>query len=76
MMIDPNVMKSTKEAIVKLEAFGKSTRDLREAMSRVPPDQLSLTDLLAMRAGTLRNLETFEGVIASHVELLRTIVGK
>jgi hypothetical protein len=69
------LIESTREAIAKLEEYGAAARDLREKMSRVPPDQLSLTDLLAMRAGTLRNLETYEAVIAGHVTLLKTIVG-
>lgn len=67
------VARATKHAATELDTHSKATRDLRRTMSRVPPDELSQTDLLAMRAGMLRNLETHENLTASLVKLLNKI---
>lgn len=73
-MAKPNVIESTKAMILELETHQAATRKLRQAMSQAAPDQLSQTDLLAMRAGMLRNLETTEGMLSRVSELLNAIV--
>lgn len=57
----------------ELEGFKNAVRHSRRTISAVPPDELSKTDLLAMRAGMLSNLATMEALTASLTKLLNTI---
>lgn len=66
--------KVLKRFAAELDKHGKSAAILRGLMAATPPDELSKTDLLALRAGMLRNLDTHVNVTAATVRLLNKLV--